>query len=183
LSNTGKLPIRLPQSQWLFPGEEEIPLETGYTPLFMRGSGHREHLLEAYVVDPETHQPAAAHTELTEQGRTWLLDPTERLVLVALGQRYLRHEVRPQPLSRSQVAELLAELQPDEEWDHRRVERIVADVRTRLSNDIHNPVAGLTKKEVPEPIGNWLSHNLLIELVMDTTTLVPPDLALLDLQA
>jgi hypothetical protein len=181
LSNTGQLPIRLPQSQWLFPDEDEIPLSAGYTPLFMRGSGHREHLLEAYVVDPNSDQPKEAYTELTERGRTWLLDPTERLVLVALGQRYLRHEIRPQPMGRSQVAELLAELQPDEEWDHRRVERTIAEVRLRLSKDPVNPVAGLTKKEVPEPIGNWLSHNLLIELVMHTTTLVPPDLAMLDL--
>lgn len=175
--NTGKMPIRLPQSQWLFPDEDEIPLTIGYTPLFMRGSGNREHLLEVYVVGPHGEQPATVPTDPTEPPKSWRLDPVERLVVTALGQRYLRHEARPQPLARHQVADLLAEIQPGEHWDHRRVERVVAAVRMRLAEA---GVPGLTKQEVPEPIGNWLNHNLLTELVMNTTTLTPPDLALLD---
>lgn len=179
LHNTGKLPIRLPRSQWLFPDDEEFPLAAGYTPLFMRGSGTREHLLEAYVVGPlgEQRPAPSIHTALTDEQRGWRLDPVERLVVTALGQRYLRHEARPHPMSRQQVAELLAEIQPDEQWDHRKVERVVAGVRMRLADA---GIAGLTKQEVPEPIGNALNHNLLTELVMNTTTLTPPDLALLD---
>ncbi|MFE0022671.1 FHA domain-containing protein [Amycolatopsis sp. NPDC059021] len=179
VGNTGRLPIRLPQSRWLFPEEEEVPLTSGYTPMFLRGSADREHLLEVYVVGSNGEQPTAVHTEPTDTPRTWRLEPHERLVLVALGQRYLRHEARPQPLSRVQVADLLAELQPDAEWGYRKVERVVANVRYRLAH-ARQPVAGLTKEEVPEPVGNWLNHNLLTELVMNTTTLVPPDLALLD---
>jgi hypothetical protein len=177
VSNTGKLPIRLPQSQWLFPDEEELPLAPGYTPLFIRGSAGREHLLEVYVVGPDGDQPTATHTEATELPKTWRLEPRERLVLVALGQRYLRHEARSQPLGRQQVADLLTDLQSDVEWNHRKVERVIAAVRMRLAKA---GVPGLTREEVPEPVGNWLNHNLLTELVMNTTTLVPPDLALLD---
>lgn len=40
-------------------------------------------------------------------------------------------------------------------------------------------MAGLTKAEVGEPVGNALNDNLLRELVL-STTLVPPDLGLLD---
>lgn len=177
LHNTGKRPIRLPESQWLFPDEDEVPLAVGYTPLFMLGSGTREHLLEAYVVGPQGEQPRPIHTERTEEARGWRLDPTERLVVTALGQRYLRHEARPHPYTRHQVAELLAEIRPDEQWDHRKVDRVVLAIRLRLSA---KGVPGLTKEEVPEPIGNALNHNLLTELVMNTTTLTPPDLALLD---
>lgn len=180
VGNIGKPPIRLPESQWLFTDEEVIPLAVGYTPLFLSGSGGREHLLELYVVGPSGEQPGLVYTELTEPGRTWLLDAQERLVLVALGQRYLRHEARPQPMGRQQVADLLAEIQPAVGWDPRKVDRVIAAVRKRLANDRRDPVRGLTKEEVPEPVGNWLNHNLLTELVMNTTTLVPPDLALVD---
>jgi len=40
-------------------------------------------------------------------------------------------------------------------------------------------VARLTPEEVGEPVGNTLNHNLLTELVQ-SSTLVPPDLAVLD---
>jgi hypothetical protein len=40
-------------------------------------------------------------------------------------------------------------------------------------------VPGLTREEVGEPVGNALNDNLIRELVL-STTLVPPDLALLD---
>lgn len=56
------------------------------------------------------------------------------------------------------------------------VEHLVVGVRTRLSRD---GVAGLTRAEIGEPVGNSLNHNLLRELLL-STTLVPPDLALLD---
>ena len=51
-----------------------------------------------------------------------------------------------------------------------------AEVRNRLSG---NGVSGLTREEVGEPIGNTLNHNLIREL-MESTTLVPPDLRILD---
>lgn len=41
-------------------------------------------------------------------------------------------------------------------------------------------MSGLTRDEVGEPVGNTLNHNLITELLL-TTTLVPPDLAEIDL--
>ncbi|WP_369640658.1 hypothetical protein, partial [Nocardia sp. JMUB6875] len=53
LTNIGRLPMRLPGSRMLFTEEEPIPLDAGYTPLFVAGSGRREHLLELYVTRPD----------------------------------------------------------------------------------------------------------------------------------
>ncbi|MGI5213489.1 hypothetical protein [Plantactinospora sp. CA-290183] len=176
ISNTGRSPIRLPSSRWLFSNDEPIPLQPGYTPVFVRGSRHREHLLEVYVAGPDGGRPALRPGDVTEPPRTWRLSPDERLALVVLGQRYLLHEAHPQPLSRQQVAEQLAELRPAANWTVKRVEHLVADVRSRLSA---GGVHGLVREEVNEPVGNALNDNLLRELVL-STTLVPRDLDLLD---
>jgi hypothetical protein len=175
VSNTGRLPIRLPRTRWLFPDEDPVPLPDGYTPLFIRGSRDREHLLETYVVSWEGRQPTPRHDALTQPPRQWHLTADERPLLVVLGQRYLLHEANPQPLARQQVAGILAELQPDANWSVKRVEHMVADVRARLSAQ---GVYGLLREEVGEPVGNALNDNLLRELVL-STTLVPADLALL----
>ncbi|MGH3622723.1 MAG: FHA domain-containing protein [Sciscionella sp.] len=176
VSNTGRLPIRLPGSRLLFGDEDPVPLDEGYTPLFVRGSSGREHLLELYVTGPGGQRPALRHRDVTEPPRTWRLSADERLVLIVLGQRYLLHEARPQPLPWRQAAEALAELQPDAGWTPKRVEHMVVAVRSRLSR---NGVPGLKREEVGEPVGNALNDNLLKELV-HSTTLVPPDLAILD---
>jgi hypothetical protein len=176
VTNTGQLPIRLPKTRWLFCDEESVPLPTGYTPLFVRGSRDREHLLELYVVNDRGTQSATRYDSVTQPPTRWRLTPDERLLLVVLGQRYLLHEANPQPVSRQQAAEMLAELQPDANWGVKRVEHMVADVRARLSA---GGVHGLLREEVGEPVGNTLNDNLLRELVL-STTLVPPDLALLD---
>ncbi len=47
VGTVGRLPVRLPGSRMLFTGEDPFPLAPGYTPLFVRGSGRREHLLIA----------------------------------------------------------------------------------------------------------------------------------------
>ena len=175
--NTGKLPIRLPGSRLLFPTADPVPLAEGYTAVFLRGTGEREHLVELYVTGPGGDRPASLHRDVTEPPRVWRLSEEERLVLVALGQRYLLQEARPQPLSWRQVAEELTELQPDAGWTSKRVEHLVVRVRTRLSRT--GGVAGLTREEVGEPVGNALNDNLVRELVL-STSIVPPDLALLD---
>jgi FHA domain-containing protein len=177
VTNTGQLPVRLPGSRLLFREESPIPLAIGYTPLFIRGARGREHLMELYIAGADGQRPALRHNDPTQPPKTWPLNKDERLALVALGQRYLLHEEHPQPLSWRQAADLLAELQPNAGWAPKRVEHIVAAVRTRLSRD---GVAGLTREEIGEPVGNVLNDNLLREL-MFSTTLVPPDLALLDL--
>jgi hypothetical protein len=176
VSNTGQLPIRLPNNQWLFSREDPLPLADGYTPLFIRGSRGREHLLELYVAGLDGGPPAIRHGAVTHAPKRWRLTADERLALVVLGQRYLLHESHPQPVSRQQAAEVLAELQPDSGWSVKRVEHLVSDVRARLSAD---GVYGLRREEVGEPVGNALNDNLLRELVL-STTLVPPDLTLLD---
>lgn len=175
VSNTGRLPIRLPRTRWLFPNEDPVPLPNGYTPLFIRGTREREHLLETYVVSWDGGQPRPRHGAITQQPRQWPLTAEERVLLVMLGQRYLLHEASPQPLARQQVAHTLAELQPGANWSVKRVEHMVADVRARLSAQ---GVYGLMRDEVGEPVGNSLNDNLLRELVL-STTLVPADLALL----
>ncbi len=174
----GRLPVRLGGGRLLFQGEDPVPLPEGYTPLFLRGSYGREHLLELYVTGPRGRVPVSRHDDATRPPRTWRLDPDERLALVALGRRYLLHEAYPQPLAWRQAAELLGELRPGEGWTAKRVEHMVTSVRARLSR---GGVAGLTRDEVGEPVGNLLNHNLIHEL-MASTTLVPTDLRLLDNQ-
>jgi hypothetical protein len=176
LSTTGRLPVRMPESRLLFPNEEPVPLGEGYTPLFVRGSRGREHLLEIYVTGASGTKPLSRHEDVTQPPRIWRLTGDERLVLVVLGQRYLLHEARAQPLAWRQAADQLAELRPDAGWTVKKVEHLVAAVRNRLSR---NGVAGLTREEVGEPVGNALNDNLLKELLL-STSLVPPDLALLD---
>lgn len=176
VTNTGRLPIRLPKTRLLFRDEDPVPLPDGYTPLFIRGSRDREHLLELYVAGEDGGHPATHHAAVTQPPKRWRLTPDEHLVLVVLGQRYLLHEANPQPVSRQHAAEILNELQPDAAWGVKRVEHMVADVRARLSAA---GVHGLLREEVGEPVGNALNDNLLRELVL-STTLVPPDLTLLD---
>jgi hypothetical protein len=173
VSNIGQLPIRLPHTRLLFKDEDPLPLPDGYTPLFVRGA--REHLLEVYVAG-EGSPPAALHGAVTQQPKRWRLTDDERLLLVILGQRYLLHEANPQPVARSEVADAMSDLRPDSEWNVKRVDRVIADVRIRLSA---GGVPGLRREEVGEPVGNSLNDNLLKELVL-STTLVPPDLELLD---
>lgn len=173
---TGRLPVRFPDSRLLFTGDEPIPLAEGYTPLFVRGSSGREHLLELYVAGPDQQRSAPRPGDPTQPPRTWRLSAIERLILIVLAQRYLLHEAHPQPLTWQQAYEHLDDLQPDVGWTAKKVEHKVTAVRVRLSR---GGVPGLTREEVGEPIGNALNQNLIREL-MESTTLVPPDLALLD---
>ncbi|WP_285580095.1 hypothetical protein [Actinoallomurus iriomotensis] len=173
---TGRLPVRFPDARLLFAGDEPIPLAEGYTPLFVRGASGREHLLELYVAGPDEQQPTSRHGDPTQPPRTWRLSPTERLILVVLAQRYLFHAPNPQPLAWQQAYEHLNDLQPDAGWTAKKVAHKVTAVRTRLSK---SGVAGLTREEVGEPVGNKLNENLIHEL-MESTTLVPRDLVLLD---
>jgi hypothetical protein len=176
VSNLGRQPIRAPASRLLFTGEEPVPLADGYSPLFLRGAPGREHLLEVFVTGADGARPTAHHSDPTQPPRVWRLSNEERLALVVLGQRYLLHETRPAPLPWRQAADQLAQLQPDAGWTTKRLEHLVTAVRARLSS---GGVIGLTRDEVGEPVGNALNDNLLRELLL-STTLVPPDLAALD---
>lgn len=175
IHNTGRVPIRFPGSQLVLSGHEEL-LPVAYTPLFLRTGPGREHLLEVRIAGAAALARQAGHDELTRAPDVWVLNARERLALVVLGQRYLRHEARPQPLTWAAVAEELAELQPDKGWTAKRTEHVVSAIRIRLAA---KGVPGVTREEVGEPVGNALNHNLLVELLL-TATLVPPDLRLLD---
>ncbi|HET9254828.1 MAG TPA: FHA domain-containing protein [Pseudonocardiaceae bacterium] len=173
--NTGKLPIRLPGSQLLLSGHEE-PLPEAYTPLFIGSRRDREHLLEVRVAGRvPAGPPGAGSGDCTTETKIWELSDRERLVLIALSQRYLRHEAYPQPLSWSNVAADVAHLAPTFGLTPKGAEHIVSAVRARL---VKREVPGLTRDEVGEPVGNALNHNLIHELLL-STTLVPPDLRLL----
>ncbi|MCG0286238.1 hypothetical protein [Streptomyces sp. PSAA01] len=87
-----------------------------------------------------------------------------------------RRKPRPQPLTWKQTAARLAELRPGEGWREKRVEHLVNRVRMMLSRD---GVPWLTREEVGEPVDNALNDHLIRALMM-STTLVPPDLALID---
>ncbi|MDT8912486.1 FHA domain-containing protein [Amycolatopsis sp. PS_44_ISF1] len=176
MRNTGRLPIRLPGARLLFPEEEPVPLPEGYTAVFVRGSSDREHLLELFVAGADGRRPRSRPQEVTEPPRMWRLSPEERLAVVSLAQRYLLQQPYPQPMAWRQVAEQLAELDPAAGWTSKRVEHLVVGVRARLARA---GVAGLTREEVGEPVGNSLNDNLVKELLL-STSLVPPDLALLE---
>lgn len=176
VSTTGRLPVRLPGSRLLFTDDAPVPLAVGYTPVFVRGSGTCEHLLEVYIAGQDGRSPVTGRGDPAPAPRTWQLSPIERLVLVVLGQRYLLHEDCPQPLPWWQAAEYLADLHPDAGWSPTKVEHLVGAVRARLSKA---GVPGLGSEDVGEPLGDSLSHNLMRELV-ESTTLMPPDLRILD---
>lgn len=176
IHNAGRLPIQLPGSRLLFPDDEPALLPDGYTAAFIRGSRDRHHLLELFVAGERARTPVPQHDEVTSPPRLWRLTPLERTVLVALAQRYLLQEANPAPLSWNRIAALLTECAPQESWSAKRVEHVVGAVRSRLSRA---GVPGLTREEVGEPVGNALNDNLVRELLL-STTLVPPDLALID---
>lgn len=174
--NIGRLPVRMAETRLLFANEDPVPLAEGFTPLLVRGSAGREHLVEVHVTGSEGGRTAPRPGAVTQAPRVWSLEPDERMALVVLGQRYLRQEHYPQPLSWRLAADQLAELAPDRRWTPKRVEHLVTAVRTRLSA---NGVAGLTREEVGEPVGNTLNHNLVRELLI-SMTLLPADLQLID---
>ncbi|MEK8172054.1 hypothetical protein NKH77_30475 [Streptomyces sp. M19] len=128
------------------------------------------------MTGPEDEPPTPLPGDVTRPPRVWWLSAEEKLALVVLGQRYLLHHPRPQPLTWEQTYRQLSELRPDAGWTKKRVEHAVNDVRARLSD---GGVPWLTREEVGEPVGNTLNDNLLRELLL-STTLVPLDLSLID---
>lgn len=174
LRNTGLVPIRFPGSRLLLSGHEE-PIGPTYTPVFIP-TEQREHLLELRVAGRPRAARSAEDGDSTVRPATWTLTDRERLALVALGERYLRHEAHPQPAAWATVAERLDVLQPSEGWTAKQASWVVARVRERL---VEAGVVGLTREQVGEPVGNAINHNLLRTLLL-STSLVPPDVRLLD---
>ena len=118
------------------------------------------------------------HEAETVPPKIWEISETERLLLVVLGQRYLLYEETPRPLTYNQAEARLAALRPAERWRAGIIENRVEAVRHRLHEAgfpyplRHDPSEG-------RPYDNNLLHNLLKGMV-ESTTLVPPDLDLLE---
>lgn len=177
LRNEGKLPIRLPQSRFLLSGNE-IPLNEGYSPLFIRTSRRREHLLEVRVVGAGQRDTLVGMNEetATAEAESWQLDGNERVVLTALALRYLRQEPHPQPQSWKQVAsDLNNSASTHSEWTEKKAANVVLKVRERLTPY----VSGLRLEDWGDPAGNMVNHQLVQEL-LQTATLRPPDVRLLE---
>ncbi|MCI3930489.1 FHA domain-containing protein [Streptomyces sp. AN091965] len=178
LRNTGRQLLRLPRGRMMHSSTDPVPLAPGYTPLFVRGSGYREHLVELYVTGHDDLGPVSRRRADTVPPKRWPLSDEERLLLVVLGQEYLLYEESPRPLTYPRAAEQLAYLRPDELWGERRIEYRIEVVRRRL-HDGGFPYPLLHDTSVGRPSDNSLLHNLLRGLV-ESTTLVPPDLGLMD---
>jgi hypothetical protein len=163
LRNTGKRPLRLPSGRRLEPAAEPVALAVGYTPVFVRGTGRREYLVELHVADD------ADSAEQVPEPVRWPLSDDDRLLLVVFGQRYLRYESRPRPLPQRQALQQLRFLRPDVAWESPGIERRLAQIAARLTRGGGDGPGDATP----------LLHHLLRKL-MDSATLVPPDLALLE---
>lgn len=177
LRNTGKLPIELLEGALILSGHTR-EIKPGYTPLVIRTSKQRSHLLEVRVVGGDDRQPrsgtevASAYPEIVYE-----LSPSERLVLTALSLHYLEGQDRiPLPVSWDEVASLVnASGRSTKRWTSRAVANVVEDVRIRLNQ---RGVRGLMRDEVGASVGAILSVNLIREL-LKTGTLSPQDLELL----
>lgn len=177
--NQGRLPILLPGDALLLSGNEVL-VAAGYIPLVIASSGRRSHLLEVHVAGTAAAPVDGPPDEHAKTPAVYDLSPTERLAVAALGQRYLRQERYPGPVSWSQVVEDLNRAAPGREWTEKPVEYIVSRVRARLAADRGSPVAGLLPDEGgAATAGPALSHNL-IQALLASATLLPADLKLLD---
>ncbi|WP_433440137.1 FHA domain-containing protein [Nonomuraea sp. CA-141351] len=178
LRNMGRQLMRLPHGQMMHQSSDPIPLTAGYTPLFIRGSGYRQHLVELYVTGRYGDTQTDRHEAETIPPKIWEINAAERLLLVVLGERYLLYEEAPRPLTYKQAAARLAYLRPDDDWRANIIEDRIEAVRYRLhAGGFPYPLRH--DKAEGRPYDNNLLHNLLRGLV-ESTTLVPPDLDLLE---
>lgn len=176
MRNTGRLPIRLPGGRLLL-SEHEMPVPNGYLPVLIGQPRGREHLLEIRVASPAAEVGPIGPGRSTKAPTMYELTDIERLVMVSLAQRYLRNETYPQPVSWKQVADDMSRLMPDMPWIPRSAANVVTKVRERLSHGKY-PIPGLLADDVGQPLGNALNHNLILAF-LESTTLLPEDLALL----
>lgn len=180
--NDGNLPIQ--NGETLILQGNSMLLSPGYTPLFIKSSQGRSHLLEVHIAGarPQGGPEGPVKSMETVQPETYDLTVVERAAVAALAQRYLLgHEKHPQPVSWQQVAEDLNRAMPEQAWTKKRVEHMVARIRERLASDPHRPVSGLRREEgIGEPVGNILNHNLIQALLLSGSLSVA-DLDLLNL--
>ncbi|WP_255952974.1 FHA domain-containing protein [Streptomyces odontomachi] len=189
LRNTGQLLICLPPGRLMHTTTRPIPLAEGYTALVIKGASGREHLAELYVTGYDSPGFVPVRRASTMRPHVWPLEDDERLLLVALGQDYLRYEENPHPRAYREAADLLNGLQreglltsdlwPKGGWTARRIEDKIAAVRKRFNSKAFPYLPLLHDKHSGTyPMDNRYLRNLLKGLV-ESTTLVPPDLALI----
>ncbi|MFI5715587.1 hypothetical protein [Nocardia sp. NPDC051750] len=177
IRNKGKLPIQLPGDVMLLSGHD-MPIESGYTPLFIGSPKSGPHLLEVHVVGARNPRAADQQHTRTRPPDIYELSPDERLVLTALAQRYLRQERFPQPVTWNQAAADLNRAPGGRHWTWRGAAHIVGALRERLSMG-PDPIPGIRVEDgIGEPVGNTLNHNL-IKAMLASATLMPEDLLLL----
>lgn len=169
LQNDGRLPIRIPDVPELLHGHE-APLSPGYTPLYLSGT-HR-HVVEILVSEGRATPPVVRPQTSTTDLR-WPLTNRERLVLVAMFQNYLERSDNPRPLSWSETSNELNDVPGQEgKWNDRKAEYVVEGLRKKLTEADR---AAVNVESVPPEV---IRLNLL-RYLLETATLVPPDLRLL----
>ncbi|MGP4109651.1 FHA domain-containing protein [Streptomyces sp. 4N509B] len=182
LRNTGRQLLRMPRGLYVHKSTDPLPLSPGYTWLYVKGSGQRDHLVELYITDRDrfrrpVSEPPGVETLPTEEYGP--LDPDARLVLAVLGESYLHYEPDPRPRTYREAEELLSDIVPDGRWSAKRIERKVTAIRHQVHRTGRFPYQILWEEGLPRPKDNSLLHNLLRGLV-EQSVLIPPDLALLD---
>lgn len=180
IRNTGRLPIEIPGVTMLLQGHES-PIKSGYTPMLITSRRRPAHLLEIHVVGYDRNGADEEPHAETRPPDVYDLSLAERLILTSLAQRYLRGEAHPQPVTWRQVADDLNQLPDGRTWSAKSVEHKVSIVRERLASGA-DPIPGILREEVGEPVGNVLNHNL-IQALLRTATLIPEDLALIEDEA
>lgn len=134
-------------------------------------AGTRLHVVEVLVSEGRGDAgPARPGTGTRDLGLP--ITPRERLVLVALFRYVLARADNAHPLSWKETSRVLEEVPGQRGWTERKAEAVVDTVRHKLTAI---GVTGLTTDTAaPEAIKGNLQRALL-----DTATLVPPDLRLL----
>lgn len=196
LRNIGKAKLRLPGSSWplqrLDKGDEPIPLDFGRTQVQVVGSKGREYQVELFVFD-ET-PPREPYDRPTISPKRWRLLEDERRVLAVMGQRYLRQEPNPRPLTYRETACQLRLLRLERMWGEKwttkrlglsseeflarlekKTERTVGQARKRLSREGFPDL----ERQPDQPYDDTLKRNL-VEGLVASTTLTQNDLDLLE---
>jgi hypothetical protein len=176
LENRGKLPIQVPDAPMLLRGHGRS-LCSGYTPLMIFSEKRRTHVLHVRVVGyeqpPADHKPAVRPGSTTKSPNLYTLSRSEHLAMVALAQRYLRGEPKPQPTTWKHAVDTLNAIPGGKQWTTGSLTYAVDVLRGRLA------IPFTSREEVEEPVGNTLNHNL-IEALLRGAYLVPEDLAQLE---
>lgn len=169
LRNLGRRPIRMPSAPLLLQ-EHETVLKPGYTPLYIHGD--RLHVIEL-LVSAGRREAMTAPANAGTRDLGWPLTDKQRMVLVAMFQAFLRQDGPAHPLSASDTSKILNAIPGQEGWTPSKVHHVVDEVRYDLA------AKGETGLTVDSAHPETLRHNL-VTVLLNTATLVPPDLRLLD---